>query len=325
MLAALYDRTGPAAEVLRVEEVERPAPGPGEVLVRMTVSGLNPTDVKSRAGATGGPMTPFQVPGQDGAGVIEAVGDGVDLGRAGERVWLFFAAWQRRWGTGAQYAVVPAGQAVPLPDGASDDLGASLGIPALTAHRCLFADGPIVGGTVLVAGGAGAVGHAAIELARRAGARVIATVSTEEKARLATEAGAHATVDYRAGDAAERLREAAPDGVDRVVELALGANLALDLAAAAPHAVISSYANDAGRDPQLEVRALMRPNITLRFVLVYTMPADAIRAAVEDVSAAVAEGALTTLPLHRFALERIAEAHEAVEAGAIGKVVVDLP
>jgi NADPH2:quinone reductase len=325
MLAARYDHTGPAGDVLRVEEVERPSPGPGEVLVRLTVSGVNPTDWKSRAGATGDVGFPFQVPNQDGAGVVEAVGDGVDAARVGERVWLFFAARQRQWGTAAQYTVVPAHQAVALPDSASDDLGASLGIPAMTAHRCLFADGPIDGRTVLVAGGAGAVGHAAIELARWAGARVVATVSTEDKARLAREAGAHATVDYRAADAAEQVRAAAPGGVDRIVELSLGANLELDVAVAAPHAVVTSYANDAGNAPQLDVRALMVPNITLRFILVYTMPADAIRAASEGVSAAVRDRALTTLPLHRFPLDRTADAHDAVQAGAVGKVLVDIP
>ena len=326
MLAAVYDRTGPAAEVLRVEDVERPEPGPGEVLVRVNVSGVNPTDWKSRAGATGDVTFPFHVPNQDGAGVVEAVGPGVDPARVGERVWLFFAAWQRQWGTAAQYTVVPAEQAVPLPDDASDDLGASLGIPAMTAHRCLFADGPLEGLTVLVAGGAGAVGHAAIELARWAGAaRVIATVSSEQKGRLALDAGAHALVNYRDDDAADQLRAAAPDGVDRVVELSLSDNLELDLAGAAPNAVIASYANEGGTDATVPVRRLMVPNITLRFVLVYTMPPAAIAAAAEAVTAAARDGALTTLPLHRFALEDIAAAHDAVEAGAVGKVVVVVP
>ena len=323
MLAAMYDRTGPAHDVLRVEEVDTPAPGPGEVLVRVSVSGVNPTDYKSRSG--GQVAFPFQVPNQDGAGVIEAVGEGVDRSRVGQRVWLWFAAWRRQWGTAAQYTVVPERQAVALPRGASDDLGASLGIPALTAHRCLFADGPIDGRTVLVAGGAGAVGHAAIELARRAGARVIATTSTAEKARLAREAGADETVDYRAADAAERLRAAAADGIDRVVELSLGRNLELDLAAANPNLAIASYANEAGGDVPVPVRRLMGPNVVLRFVLVYTMGDDAIRAAVEHVAAAVADGALTTLPLHRFDLDHTADAHDAVEAGAVGKVVIDLP
>ena len=175
-------------------------------------------------------------------------------------------------GTAAQWTVVPAEQAVPLPDGASDELGASLGIPALTAHRCLFADGPIADRTVLVAGGAGAVGHTAIELARWAGAHVVATVSSEEKAQLARAAGAHATVNYRDRDAAERVRAAAPDGVDRIVEVALARNLDLDIAVSAPHAVIASYANNGGDVAAVPIRRFMLPNMSLRFVLVYTMP-----------------------------------------------------
>ncbi len=327
MLAARYERTGPADEVLRVSEVERPDPAAGEVLVRLRVSGVNPTDWKAREGVTGRPFDlPFQVPNQDGAGVIDAVGEGVDPARVGERVWVYFAAWERPWGTAAQWTVVPADQAVPLPDGASEDLGASLGIPALTAHRCLLADGPLQGRTVLVSGGAGAVGHAAIELARFAGARVIATASSAEKAELAVEAGAHEVIDYRRKDAAGRVRAAAPDGVDRVVEVALGANLDLDLAVSAPHAVIASYAAaGGGGEVSIPVARLMFANVVLRFVLVYTMPRDALRAAVDFVGEALRGGALTTLPLHRFPLERVADAHQAVERAAVGKVLIDIP
>lgn len=325
MLAARYTHTG-STDVLRVEEVERPEPGPGEVRVRLRVSGVNPTDWKSRSGRTGGVSSAgFQIPGQDGAGIVDAVGADVDPARIGDRVWVWFAAWQRPWGTAAQWTVLPSDQAVSLPDAGTDELGASLGIPALTAHRCLTADGPVEGRTVLVAGGAGAVGHAAIELARWMGAQVIATVSGEEKGRLARAAGAHEVVNYRESGAADRIRHAAPGGVDRIVELSLAANLELDLAVAAPDAAIATYADDGGAEATLEMRRLMRPNLVLRFVLVYTMPAEALHQAVFDVSGAVAAGALTPLPVHRFALERIADAHAAVEAGAIGKVVVDLP
>ncbi|HWT22899.1 MAG TPA: NADPH:quinone reductase [Solirubrobacteraceae bacterium] len=327
MLAATYDRTGPATDVLRVRDVETPEPGPGEVRVRVAVSGVNPTDWKSRAGASFGvPDVPFLVPNQDGAGTIDAVGAGVDPSRAGERVWVYFAAWQRRWGTAAECTVVPAEQAVPLPAEASFDLGASLGIPALTAHRCLLADGPIDGAAVLVAGGAGAVGHAAIELARWAGARVVATVSSEEKAELARAAGAEEVVNYREPGAAERIRAFAPGGVDRIVEVAPSRNAALDAEVAARHAVTSFYANEGGGgEVAVPVRPYMVDNLTLRGVLVYTVPEAALRRAVADVSAAVAAGALTTLPLHRFPLEAIAGAHDAVEGGAVGKVVVDVP
>jgi NADPH:quinone reductase len=199
MRAALYDHHGPAREVLRVEDLERPEPGPGEVRVRVEVSGINPTDWKSRSGATPRPIDGFQIPHLDGAGVIDAVGDGVDAGRTGQRVWVWMASAGRRWGTAAEWTVVPQRQAVPLPDNASAELGASLGVPAMTAHRCLFADGPVDGKTVLVAGGAGAVGHFAIELAKRAGARVIATVSGPHKAELAAKAGADLVVNYREG------------------------------------------------------------------------------------------------------------------------------
>lgn len=321
MVAAVYERAG-ASDVIELRELDAPAPGPGEVRVRVHVSGVNPTDWKARARTA---PARFQIPNQDGAGVIDAVGEGVAPARIGERVWIWFAAWQRPWGTAAQYTVVPAQQAVPLPDGASFELGASVGIPALTAHRCLFADGPIDGRTVLVAGGAGAVGHAAIELARAAGAHVIATVSSEEKAAIARAAGAHAVVDYRAPDAAERIRAAAPDGVERVVEVGLRANLALDLAVCAPNAVVTTYADDGAGDVPLAVRQLMTANLVLRFVLVYTMGAEAIAAAVAAVSDALAAGTLTTLPLHRFDLASTGAAHDAVEAGAVGKVLIDVP
>ncbi len=323
MLAARYENTGPASDVLRVEEIATPEPGPGEVLVRVRVSGVNPTDVKSRSGATGPLRADFQIPDQDGAGVIEAVGEGVDRARVGQRVWLYFAAFKRPWGTAAEYTVIPADQAVPLPEGVSEDLGASLGIPALTAHRCLLADGPIDGRTVLVAGGAGSVGHAAIELATYLGAHVIATVSGEEKAELARRAGAHEVVNYRDDDAIDQVRAAAPDRVHRVVEVALGANLELDVAVCARNAAISTYADD-GPAPELEVRRLMAANLVLRFVMVYVMGADAVRAAVEGVTDALEAGALTPLPLHRFGLEQAAAAHEAVESAAIGKVLVDI-
>jgi len=324
MLAALYDRHGDSG-VLRVQELEDPGPGPGEVRVRIAVSGVNPTDYKQRqSGGRAGEVEGFQVPGQDGAGTIDAVGPGVDEGRIGERVWVLFASYRRRYGTGAQLSVVPAGHAVPLPEGASLDLGAQLGIPALTAHRCLFADGPLDGRTVLVAGGAGAVGHFAVELARRAGARVVATVSSDEKAALARAAGADAVVDYTAGDAAEAIRAAAPDGVDRVVEVALNHNLELDRAVVAPDAAIAAYADDGGA-ARLRAADFMARNVVVRFVLVYTMPAAALGAAIEDVSAALAEGALTPLPVHRFGLHDIAAAQDAVEGGAVGKVLVDVP
>jgi NADPH2:quinone reductase len=322
MRAARYDRYGPAADVLRVEEIERPEPGPGEVRVRLQVSGINPTDWKSRAGATPRPIDGFQIPHHDGAGVIDMVGEGVDPARTGERVWIWFAASTRRWGTAAEWTVLPERQAARLPDGSSAELGASLGVPAMTAHRCLFADGPLDGQTVLVAGGAGAVGHFAIELAKHAGARVITTVSGPQKAELAAKAGPDHVVNYRDADAADQIRALGPP-VDRVIEVALGANLELDLAVTRPHASIVTYAAEPA-DPALPVRACMTANLTLRFVLLYGVPPVALDQAASDITSALADGALTELPVTRFALDDVVAAQDAVEAGTLGKVVIDL-
>jgi NADPH2:quinone reductase len=310
---------GEAAEVFCVEEVDRPEPGPGEVLVRVHASGVNPTDYKARSGAVPRPIDDFQIPHQDGAGVIEAVGAGVDSGRIGERVWLWLAAAGRRWGTCAEWTAVPARQAVSLPDGASFELGASLGVPAMTAHYCLFADGPVAGQTVLVAGGAGAVGHFAIELAKRAGARVVTTVSSPDKAALAEKAGADLVVNYRSPDAADQVRAFGP--VNRVIEVALGANLQLDLATAGPQATIVTYAAEPA-DPELPVRACMTANLTLRFVLLYGVEMTALDQAAADITAALAAGELTGLPVRKYPLSDIAAAHQAAESGAIGKVIV---
>jgi NADPH:quinone reductase len=319
MRAALYRSTGKAADVLRVEEVLRPEPGPGEVLVRVYASGINPTDYKARSGAVPRPFDDFQIPHHDGAGVIEAVGSGVDSGRAGQRVWLYMAAAGRRWGTAAEWTVVPERQAVPLPDGASFELGASLGVPATTAQYCLFCDGPVNGQTVLVAGGAGAVGHFAIELAKRAGARVVTTVSSTEKAALAEKAGADLVVNYRSPGAVDQIKAFGP--VHRVIEVALGANLKLDLAVVRPHAAIVTYAAEAA-DPALPVRAFMTANLTLKFVLLYGVPMTALDQAAAGITAALAAGELTGLPVHKFSLADIAAAHEAAESGIAGKVIV---
>jgi NADPH2:quinone reductase len=322
MRAARYRRTGPAAEVLEVTDVEEPLPGPGEVRVRVAASGVNPTDWKTRAGATGAEPDGWQIPNQDGAGTIDAVGDGVDEGRVGERVWVWFATVGRRWGTAAQWTVVPEARAVALPDTVGFDLGATLGIPAVTAHHCLFADGSLDGATVLVAGGAGAVGHFAVELAHHGGARVVTTVSNDEKADLARRAGADLVVNYRDADAADQIRGWSPH-VDRIVEVALGANLDLDLAVSRPGTTVVTYANEP-EDPPLPVRRCMTANIHLDFVLLYNVPEAGLEAAVEGVSSALAAGALTPLPQQRFELERIADAHDAVQQGALGKVLVDV-
>lgn len=339
--AIVYTSHG-GPEVLHPVRRPIPAPGQGEVRVRVHVSGVNPTDWKTRSGASapGGAhgLAPH-VPNQDGAGVIDALGPGVHGREAGQRVWLWEAAWQRAEGTAQQYLTIPARQAVPLPDGASFDLGASLGIPALTAHRALTlaADGPrqlgpgaLSGRRILVAGGAGAVGNAAIQLARWAGAQVAATVSSGEKADLARAAGAQHVINYRGSDAAAQIRAVFPDGAHLIVEVAPAANAALDLAVIAPGGTVAFYANNGGDDLRLPVRALMAPNLAWHGLLVYTVTGAQKDQAVADVSAAVAAGALRVgrdagLPLHRYPLEHTGDAHAAVEAGAVGKVLIDVP
>jgi NADPH2:quinone reductase len=324
MLAARYDTSGPDKGAISIVEMDVPEPGAGEVLVRVAVSGVNPTDWKSRTGGgltTGG--MEWVVPNQDGAGVLEATGPGVDHDRVGELVWLYECQWQRPMGSAAQWIVLPEHQAVPLPERTSLEHGAGLGIPAMTAHRTLFEEGPIDGDTVLVQGGAGAVGHAAIQLAVRAGARVAATVSSAEKAQLAEQAGAALVVNYREEDVVARLREWAPDGVDRVVEVAIAANLATDGAVLAPYGTIASYG---APDGPLELSLdLIAKNARIDFVLVYTMPDEAKRAAVTDITHALEADALRPLPAQRFPLEETQAAHEAVEGGFVGKVLIDVP
>jgi NADPH2:quinone reductase len=338
MRAVVYSRAG-GPEVLRLVERSIPEPGPGEVRVAVQVSGVNPTDWKARrGGGRSQPPFPEVVPNQDGAGTIDAVGEGVDAARVGQRVWLWEAAWQRADGTAQEYLVLPERQAVRLPDAVSFDVGASLGIPALTAHRCLTATelgpprltpGVLDAQTVLVAGGAGAVGHAAIQLAHWAGARVITTVSSEEKAKLARAAGADHVVNYHSPDAADQIRRNAPEGVDVIVEVAPAANARLDAAVLAANGTVAAYATDGGNELELSAGELMYRNVRYQFVLVYTVPAAAKDHAVASVTAAAADGALPIgeeagLPLHRFPLEQAADAHAAVEGGAVGKVLIDV-
>jgi NADPH2:quinone reductase len=339
MRAVVFSETGPSS-VLRLADREAAEPGSGEVRVRVGRSGVNPTDWKSRSGAAPGQPLAFPeiVPGQDGAGVVDAVGEGVDELAVGDRVWLMLAAHQRPTGTAQELTVLPADRVHPLPDRASLDTGANLGVPAVTAHRTLTCseDGPdrlspgaLDGTVVLVAGGAGAVGNAAIQLAVWAGATVVSTVSSQEKAALASAAGAHHTVNYREGDTAARIRELAPDGVDIVVEVAPAENIELDLAVVRPRGTIAVYANNGGDEVTLQVRRTFSLNVRLQFVLLYTLGDRALQAAAEDVTAAVAAGALALgeergLPVHHFPLERAADAHQAVEDAVVGKVLIDV-
>jgi len=339
MRSIVYTKPGDSS-VLDLVDREVPQPGPGEVRVRVVVSGVNPTDWKARAGGTYGDGLPFPeiTPNQDGAGVVDAVGEGVEDLAEGDRVWLYMAAASRPTGTAQEYTVVPAARAVRLPEGTSFDVGASLGVPAMTAHRALtthehgpsrLSPGALAGRTVLVAGGAGAVGHAAVQLARWAGATVVTTISSDAKAALATAAGAHHTVNYRDEDAAARIREIAPDGVDIVVEVSIPQNADLVADVLANHGVVSIYANNGGDHATLPIRPNMSVNARYQFLLLYTIGDDALTAAAEDVTAALREGVLPVgedagLPLVRFALEDTAAAHDAVEGDAVGKVLIDV-
>ncbi len=326
MRAAWYEAVGPAAEVIRIGELPDPEPGPGEVLVRVKASGVNPHDVKKRRGARGGPEYPRVIPHHDGAGIVERVGPGVPPERVGQRVWLYNAQWRRPFGTAAEYVALPSALAVPLPAGTGFAEGACLGIPAMTAHRCVFADGSVYGRTVLVAGGAVAVAGYAIQFAKGAGAEVISTVSSDEKAAAAREAGADHVVNYRREDVAARVREiTGGEGVDRIVEVDFGRNLPLDRAIIKPNGTIVAYASEGEREPVLPFYPMMFAGITVRLVLVFMMPAPALEQAAADITRALARGRLRHRIAARFRLEELAAAHEAVEAGRlVGKAVVEI-
>jgi NADPH2:quinone reductase len=339
MKSIVYTRHG-SADVLRLEERELPEPAAGEVRVRIVVSGVNPTDWKKRVGAGDGAATEsLSVPDQDGAGVVDAVGEHVDTVSVGDRVWIFLAAHERVGsGTAQEYTVVPAERVVVLPEAIGFDEGASLGVPAVTAHRALtvaeggparLAPGALAGQTVLVSGGAGAVGHAAIQLARWAGATVIATVSSDAKAALASAAGAQHVLDYRRGGLTDSIRSVAPQGVDIIVEVAAGVNAALNTSVLRTGGTIAVYGNDKGSQLTLDFRPNLELNARYQFVLLYSLGLDALRSAAHDITAALGDGALPVgeaagLPLHRFPLEQTADAHRAVESGVVGKVLVDV-
>src|SRR5262245_56768364 len=338
MRTVVYSKLGDSS-VLEVTDRDLPEPHWGEVRVRLAVAGVNPTDWKFRAGATASELPfPEISPGQDGAGIVDAVGNRVYDLKVGDRVWVLLAQHDRPIGTASEYTVVPAVQAVRLPDSASYDVGASLGVPAMTAHRALTVDedgparlspGALEGRTLLVTGGAGAVGHAAIQLAVWAGATVVTTVSSEEKAALARAAGAHHVVNYRSGDAAAEVKQLAPEGVDVVVEVAIIQNVDLIVATLKHRGTVAAYANTGGTEVTLPVRGFMRLNARIQFILLYTVGEEAATAAIEDITAAVADGALEVgeehgLPLVRYPLDETGAAHDAVENGAVGKVLIDV-
>jgi NADPH2:quinone reductase len=327
MRAAWYERGGPASEVLTVGEIDDPRPGRGEVLVRLRASGINPDDTKKRADWMGfGIGYPRVIPHSDGAGTIEGVGEGVSPSRVGEQVWVWAAQSGRLFGTAAEYVALPDEQAIGMPEGVGFEVGATLGIPARTAHRCVFADGSVSGKVVLVAGGAGTVGGFAVSFAKWGGARVIATVGSVEQAEAALEAGADHALNYRTDDVAAQVGEITQrSGAERIVEVAFGRNLALDVKAVAPLGTIAAYSSDADAEPKLPFWDLLFKNVVIRLVGSDDLPEGANREAAADITACLETGALHPRIARRLPLDRIAEAHEALEGGQSGgRVILDI-
>ena len=325
MKAWFYERVGAAAEVLQLGELPTPEPTAGEVRVRVQWSGVNPSDVKSRGGLRSRTL-PFDriVPHSDGSGVIDAVGTGVDTKRIGQRVWLWNVAWGRPFGTAAEFCCLPEAQAVPLPDAASGEAGACMGIPGLTAMHAVLLDGGVAGKRVLVAGGAGAVGHYAVQLASRMGAaQVISTTSNQAKAQLARDAGADHVIDYKTEPVAERVRELTQGkGVDRVIELDIAVNGALDLELLRPGGELVAYGSSA-KPLDLPFPVLLAKNLQIKFFMVYHLEAADRARATAALNRLLARGELQHNIAQRLPLADIVQAHEAVEAGRlVGNLVL---
>ena len=324
MRAAYYDRQGHADEVLHIGELPDPEPDPGEVRVRLRYSGISPGDTKKRGGYFGSTMPyPRVIPHSDGSGTIDRVGDGVDPNRIGQRVWVYNAQSYRPFGTAADYTVVPDATAVPLPDGVDDQLGACLGIPGITAHRAVFADGPVDGQTLLVHGALGAVGSLAAQLAAWGGATVITTV--RRRGDLAASSGALAdrAVALDDPEAEQLIRQHAPDGVDRIIEVAFSDNITLDAAVAANGAVIAAYATRDPR-PRLDFWPMLFDNLTIRLLGSDDFPADAKAMAARDLTTAADSGQLTVPVGAPFPIDQVAAAHDQVDRNNRQRVLLDL-
>lgn len=323
MRAAFYERNGPAREVLQLGEIETPHPGPGEVRVRLATTGVNPSDVKARAGLTRKIVFPRVIPHSDGAGEIDAVGEGVPAARLGERVWVWNGQWKRAFGTCAEYIVLPSKQAVRLPAHIGLDAGACLGIPAMTAHHAVAVAEAAPGATLLIPGGAGGVGHYAIQFAKARGAAVITTVSSPEKARIAREAGADHVIDYKRENVAERVMEiTGKRGVDAVIEVDLAANAGLYPGILHPRSLVVVYGT--GR-PQSDIptQFLLVNAIRIRFVYVYELTEEERAAAIADITRMLEDRTLINNVALTLPLANVVAAHEAVEQGkALGNVVV---
>lgn len=328
MKAITYSEFGSAADVLSLHDIPAPNPAPGEVLVRLTLSGANPSDVKSRAGSRPGVTRPaFDkiIPHSDGAGVVEAVGEGVDGGRIGQRVWIWNGQWRRAFGTAAEYIALPADQAVALPDGVSDAAGACLGIPGLTAAHAVLGGGPVAGQTLLISGGGGAVGHNAVQIAAWAGAKVIATCSPRDAERVRA-AGAAEVLDYRDADLAAKLIDLTQGaGIDRAVEPEFGVNAAMLAEAMAENGTIAAYGSALNMAPMLPFGPYLFKAITIDVVLVYLLRAAERRAAISALHDALSAGALTPAVHAQFGLADCVAAHECIEAGArAGAVLLEI-
>ncbi len=325
MRAAYYEANGAADKVLTIGEVETPKPGPGEVRVRLATSGVNPSDVKTRAGTVRKIAFPRVIPHSDGAGTIEAVGEGVSPSRVGERVWIWNGAWKRPFGTAAEYIALPARQAVPLPAGVSFEAGACLGIPALTAYHAVTLDGAVNGQTILVHAGAGAVGHYVVQIAKAKGAKVIATVSSPEKAAHAKAAGADHTINYRTEDVGARVKElTGGTGVDRIIDMDVTANAKLIPAVLKPRGTVVIY-GIGGPEATIPAQYCLTSQIQLKFFLVYDLDDTARDTALKDLTAMLTAGSLKHAVASTYTLDQVVAAHQAVESGkAMGNVVITL-
>ena len=320
MRAVYYEKNGAADEVLHVGEVDTPQPGPGEVRVRLKTSGVNPSDVKTRAGTARKIAFPRVIPHSDGAGEIDAVGAGVPKSRIGERVWTWNGQWKRPFGTAAECIVLPEVQAVKLPDAVSFEAGACLGIPALTAWHAIDIAGTKSGMTMLIAGGAGAVAHYAIQFAKARGAVVLTTVSSPEKAKLALEAGADVAIDRKTEDVGARVMELTKTGVDAVIELDLTANAALLPQTLRPRGTLVVY----GTGPQVQFPGsfCLVNNVTVKFLLVYELTADERTRAVDAITRMLQTNRLKHNVAQTYPLAEIVAAHQAVESGKVAGNVV---
>lgn len=333
MLAATYSRNGPASEVLSIVEVPRPRPQPGEVLVRIVTSGVNPSDVKKRSGwRSTKPLDHAVTPHSDGAGIIEEIGAEVSDDWIGRRVWIYnaqggaaYGAASPECGTAAEYAALPLPYVVPLPDNVSFETGACLGVPACTAHYAIFADGPVEGKKILVHGGAGAVGNLAIQFAVAAGAQVLTTISSPQKAEAARRAGAHHVIDRHNEDVATTVRSIVPEGVDRIVEIDFGANAAIDAAALKRGGIIASYSSPSNPMPAIPYYPLQFTAGLIRFVPIFLIDKHHRERGLADINTALSRSTLQPIIADVLPFQDIAKAHELVESGRIiGNVMLRL-